>query len=142
MRIALDAMGGDFAPKVAVEGAILAKNSLPAGCEIILLGPQDTIESLLSAAGVDKGSFVIHHSPQVIEMAENPTKAFQQKQESSIANGFKLLAMGKADAFCSAGNTGAMMVGSIFTIKPIKGVIRPVIAGFFPQFSGKYGIMV
>jgi len=142
MRIALDAMGGDFAPKVAVEGAILAKKSLPQDYQIVLLGPEDIIISLLEANGVDKNDFIIHHSPQVIEMAENPTKAFQQKQDSSIANGFKLLAGGKVDAFCSAGNTGAMMVGSIFTIKAVKGVLRPVIAGFFPQFSGKYGIIV
>lgn len=142
MKIAVDAMGGDFAPKVAVEGAVLAKQNLPQDCEIILLGPEETITSLLTSLGADRSLFHIHHSPQVIEMAENPTKAFQQKQDSSIANGFKLLAMGKADAFCSAGNTGAMMVGSIFTIKPVKGVLRPVIAGFFPQFTGRYGIIV
>ena len=142
MKIALDAMGGDFAPQSIVEGAILASNELPNDIEIILVGDQQKIESILKENNSNPELFTIVHSEEVIGMAEHPAKAFKQKPKSSISIGYHLLKEGKADTFCSAGNTGAMLVGAMFTIKAIEGIIRPGIAGFIPKENGKYGIIL
>lgn len=142
MKIALDAMGGDFAPKAIIDGAILATQVYPKDVHIVLLGKEDVIKSHLSAAGVAQDLFTIFHCDEVIEMGEHPTKAISQKPNSSIVTGFGLLKAGKVDAFCSAGNTGAMLVGSLFSIKAIEGVIRPCIAGYIPKENGKFGILV
>ncbi|MBC7451673.1 MAG: phosphate acyltransferase PlsX [Cytophagales bacterium] len=142
MRIALDAMGGDYAPKAVVEGAILASDSLPADAEIILIGKEQLIREHMSQLEGNKSRIQIVHADEVITMAEHPTKAFSQKPNSSIAVGFHLLKHKEVDAFCSAGNTGAMLVGSMFSIKPIEGIIRPGIAGFMPQESGRFAVIM
>jgi phosphate acyltransferase len=143
MKIALDAMGGDFAPHAIIEGALLFKKENSASeKEVILVGKESVIQSTLSGLGADPSSFQIVNADDVIEMGEHPAKAFQQKPNSSIAKGFGLLASGKVNAFASAGNTGAMMVGSMFTIKPVEGILRPAIAGFVPKESGEYGVIL
>jgi glycerol-3-phosphate acyltransferase PlsX len=142
MRIALDAMGGDFAPEATIKGALLAKKSFPKTTEIILIGKESVIKSHLVAEGAAEDSFAIVNAEDVIEMGEHPTKAFTHKPHSSIGVGFQLLQKKEVDAFCSAGNTGAMLVGSMFTIKPIEGILRPGIAGFIPKESGRYGILL
>lgn len=143
MNIALDAMGGDYAPSSIIEGAVIArKEVLPADFNLMLVGKEDIIKSELERLGGNPDDFIIVHASEVVEMAEHPTKAISQKRDSSIFKGFGLLMQGKADVFCSAGNTGAMLVGSMFTIKSIEGVIRPGIAGFFPKDSGRYGTIV
>jgi len=137
MKLALDAMGGDFAPKAIVEGAIMAAEFLPADAEIILIGDEVQIKPILSEASKSALDRIhIVHADEVIGMGEHPTKAISQKPNSSISIGFHLLKEGKVDAFCSAGNTGAMLVGSMFSVKPIEGVLRPGIAGFIPKESG------
>jgi phosphate acyltransferase len=141
MRIALDAMGGDYAPEAIIKGALLAKKSLASNIEIVLVGKESVIQSYLK--GNDKSAFQIVNAEEVIEMGEHPTKAFSHKPHSSIVVGFHLLHKKEVDAFCSAGNTGAMLVGSMFTIKPIEGIIRPGIAGFIPkEKSGGFGIIL
>lgn len=143
MLIALDAMGGDYAPQAIVEGAVLAKKEfLQDKGEIILVGREDAIKQELDKLGVAHDTFRIQHAEEVIEMGEHPTKAISQKRNSSIMVGYHLLKTGQADVFCSAGNTGAMLVGAMFTIKAVEGVIRPGIAGFFPKEHGRYGIVV
>ncbi len=143
MIIALDAMGGDYAPRAIIEGALLAKQTiLPEEATILLIGQEEVIQQHLSELNAPEGLLQVVNAPQVIEMGEHPTKAFSQKQQSSIAVGYHLLKTGKAQAFCSAGNTGAMLVGAMFTIKAIEGVIRPGIAGFFPKEHGRYGIVI
>ena len=142
MKIALDAMGGDFAPKAIIDGAILAAKSFPADVQIVLIGKEDVIKSHLAEVGANENQFSIVHAEEVIEMGEHPTKAISQKPNSSIAVGFGMLKAKKVDAFCSAGNTGAMLVGSLFSIKAIEGVIRPCIAGFIPKESGRFGVIV
>src|SRR6187431_1855151 len=122
MRLALDAMGGDFAPKAIIEGAILASDSLPSDAEIILIGKEQIIREHLSKLEGNKSRIQIVHADEVITMAEHPTKAFSQKPNSSISIGFQLLKQKEIDAFCSAGNTGAMLVGSMFSIKTIEGI--------------------
>lgn len=142
MRIALDAMGGDNAPNVVIEGALLAKELLGSDVEIILVGDKAIIEKALLEHGVAADTFEISHASEVIAMSEHPAKAVAAKQDSSIVNGYKLLLANKADAFCSAGNTGAMLVAAMFTIKAIPGVLRPGIAGFIPKVSGRFGTIL
>lgn len=142
MKIAVDAMGGDFAPQSIVEGAILASKQLPDDAHLVLVGDEHQIKNILKQNSAEEELFTIVHSDEVIGMGEHPAKAFKQKQNSSIAIGYGLLKKGEVQTFCSAGNTGAMLVGSMFTIKAIEGVIRPAIAGFIPKESGGYGIVL
>lgn len=141
MKIALDAMGGDFAPRAIIEGAILAYNEI-SEIELVLIGNEQVIKKTLKELKASETQFSIVHADEIIEMGEHPTKAFTQKPTSSIAIGFQLLKKREVDAFCSAGNTGAMLVGSMFTVKAIEGVIRPGIAGFIPKEKGDYGILM
>ena len=143
IKIALDAMGGDYAPQAMLEGALrFMHENDSSGIEIIMVGKEPEIRQALQSLGAPEDSFPIVHAEQVIEMGEHPTKAFTHKPDSSIAKGFGMLAAGKVHAFASAGNTGAMMVGSMFTIKPVEGVLRPAIAGFVPKESNEYGIIL
>src|SRR6186713_2188240 len=142
IKIGLDMMGGDFAPLEAVKGvsAFFAENKT--AVHLILIGDEEKINNHLQQHILPAGSYSIAHASQVIEMHEHPTKALKEKQHSSIAIGFHLLATGKADAFISAGNTGAMMVGSLFSIKAIEGVSRPTIGAYMPRENGKLGLLV
>ena len=142
MKIALDAMGGDFAPQAAVAGALLAAEQLAGRATIVLIGQEDAVRPLLQAAGPAGAALEFVAASQVIDMAEHPAKAFQQKQDSSIAVGYKLLLTGAVEAFCSAGNTGAMLVGSMLTVKAVAGVMRPAIANFVPKLDGGFGILL
>jgi phosphate acyltransferase len=142
MKIGIDAMGGDFAPEAIVEGAIWAVRDLPEGGEIILVGKQAIIQALLSKHQYDGNAIKVVNADDVIEMGEHPTKAFSQKPNSSIGVGFKLLKEKQIDIFCGAGNTGAMHVGALFTIRAIEGVQRPAIAGMVPQKKGGYAVML
>ncbi len=115
MRIGLDIMGSDHGPVVPVRGAVLAARELPADVRLVLIGDQALILELLQAEGADPSAFDIVPSEDDITMNDNPTKAFQAKPRSSISIGFHLMKEGKIDAFASTGNTGAMLVGSIFS---------------------------
>jgi glycerol-3-phosphate acyltransferase PlsX len=105
MKVALDVMGGDFAPRATIEGAILAQKSVDSGTHIVLIGIEDEIRSQLSTLGADASTFHIIHAPEVVGMGEHPTKAISQKPKSSINTGFHLLKNKDVDAFCGAGNT-------------------------------------
>ena len=144
MKIAIDAMGGDFAPDAIIEGVVMAvKAGLPEKVTLVLIGKQPIIQELLTKFDVPENeSISIINADDVIEMGEHPTKALSQKPNSSIGIGFKLLKEKHIDAFCSAGNTGAMHVGALFSVKAIEGVIRPCIAGFVPQLTGGYAVML
>ena len=142
MKIALDAMGGDFAPQAAVAGALLAAERLAGKATIVLIGQEDAVRPLLRAAGFAADALEFVPASQVIDMGEHPAKAFQQKQDSSIAVGYRLLHGGAVEAFCSAGSTGAMLVGAMLTVKPVSGVLRPAIANFVPKLSGQFGILL
>jgi glycerol-3-phosphate acyltransferase PlsX len=142
IRIGLDMMGGDFAPLEAVKGvaAFFAENK--SAVHLILIGDEERINAHLQEHNLPAGSYSIVHASQVIEMHEHPTKALKEKQQSSISIGFQLLATGKADAFISAGNTGAMMVGALFSIKAIEGVTRPTIGAYMPRENGSLGLLL
>ncbi len=142
MNIGLDMMGGDYAPLEAVKGVaqFLADNN--SNIHLTLIGDEARIASLLHEQDVPRKNISIVHAEQVIEMHEHPTKALKEKQRSSIAIGFHLLAAGKTDAFISAGNTGAMMVGALFSIKAIEGVSRPTIGAYMPRENGTLGLLL
>jgi glycerol-3-phosphate acyltransferase PlsX len=142
MKIALDAMGGDFAPQAAVDGAVLAAKALAGKAQIVLIGQEDAVRPLLQQYGSDADDLLLVPASQIIEMGEHPAKAYQQKQDSSIAVGYRMLHAGEVEAFCSAGNTGAMLVGAMFSVKPVPGVMRPAIANFVPKLHGGLGILL
>jgi glycerol-3-phosphate acyltransferase PlsX len=142
MNIALDMMGGDFAPLEAVKGAAEYLNNATADIHLTLIGDEIQINEHLANFPIAAEKYTIVHASEVIEMNEHPTKALKEKQQSSIALGFHLLATGKTDAFISAGNTGAMMVGSLFSIKTIEGVLRPTIGAYMPREDGTLGLLV
>lgn len=141
MEIALDMMGGDFAPLEAVKGVKLFLAESDAA-HLTLIGDEAKVQPLLNEYNIDPSRITLVHSPQVIDMHEHPTKALKEKQQSSIAIGFYLLATGKVDAFISAGNTGAMLVGAMYSIKPIEGVIRPAIGAYVPVEDGTLSLLV
>ncbi len=142
MKIAVDAMGGDLAPQAIVEGVMLAASELPSEARIVLIGREDAILDIFRQNNYTPTNIDIVHAEDVIEMGEHPTKALSQKPNSSIGVGFKLLKEKEVDIFCSAGNTGAMHVGALFSIKAIEGVLRPAIAGLVPQVGGGHAIML
>ena len=142
MKIGIDIMGGDFAPEATVLGAILAHKEFSSNDRIVLIGKQEEILTILKRENIDPELFEIVHASEVIEMNDHPAKAFSKKPDSSIAKGFQLLAQGKIDGFASAGSTGAMMVGAMYTVKSIPGVIRPVITASVPKPSGGYSILL
>ena len=142
MRIGIDSMGGDFAPEQTVLGAIQARKELPSSVTLVLLGDKEAIEAILYRENVAADGFEIIHCPEVIGMAEHPTKAIQLKPHSSISIGFQLLKEGKLDSFASAGNTGAMLVGSMFSVKAVPGILRPAIASLLPKENGGWGLIL
>jgi glycerol-3-phosphate acyltransferase PlsX len=142
MKIGLDIMGGDYAPKATVLGAIAAYNSLAEGQKLVLIGDQATALSILQENNFDAANFEFVNTTEVIGMGEHPTKAIVQKPDSSISVGFQLLKDGKIDAFSSAGNTGAMLVGSMFSVKTIPGVLRPCMTTIVPKLKGGLGILL
>lgn len=142
MRIGLDVMGGDFAPKAAVLGAIETFKVLSSDQHLVLIGDSNQVKAICEEAGFDVNNFELVHTDDVIGMGEHPTKAIVKKPNSSIAVGFGLLKEGKIDAFSSAGNTGAMLVGSMFTVKAIPGVIRPCMPTMVPKLTGGVGVIL
>ena len=142
MNIGLDMMGGDFAPTEALKGfqEYVAEVTNPA--HLWLLGDEAVLQPLVADYNIPSTAFTIINAPQSIGMQEHPTKALKEKPKSSIAIGFHLLASGKIDALISAGNTGAMMVGALYSLKPIEGVLRPTISTLIPKENGGTGLLL
>ncbi len=142
MNIAIDMMGGDYAPEEAIKGIALYLKDNNDSSNLTLIGDEQKIKDLLALAEINSLKINTVHASQAIEMHEHPTKALKEKPHSSISIGFHLLANGKTDAFISAGNTGAMMVGSLYSIKAIPGVQRPTIGAYLPREDGTLGLLV
>lgn len=143
MRIGIDIMGGDYAPQKTTEGAILAQKELAdQGIQLVLIGDQVEIERVLSDHSVDKNLFEIIHTDEVIGMGDHPIKAFKSKPKSSIGLGFHLLKEGKIDGFAGAGNTGAMMIGAMYSVQTIPGIIRPCITTVLPKENGGVNLIL
>lgn len=142
MNIALDMMGGDYAPLETIKGVQLFLSENKDDVKLTLIGDENKLNSLIREYAINPNSINVVHAAEVIGMQEHPTKALKQKQQSSISIGFHLLAGAKIDAFISAGNTGAMMVGALYSIKAIAGVSRPAIGAYIPGDNGKLALMV
>lgn len=141
MRIGVDAMGGDYAPLEAVKGASLAAFSM-VNVELVLFGSKSSIEQVCLSEGININQFEIVDTPEVIEMADHPVKALVSKPNSSIAQGFIHLASHKIDAFISAGNTGAMLVGSIQYLNLVDGCDRPCLTAAIPRMDNRPGLLM
>src|SRR5258708_9352365 len=142
MNIGLDRRGGLFPPREAVKGFHLYLNGSPAPATLFLVGDEQQISPLLEGHSIPSQSVKVIHAPQVIGMNEHPTKALKEKQQSSIAVGFHLLASGKMDAFISAGNTGAMLVGALYSLKPIEGIELPTISTIIPKENAQTRVLL
>ena len=143
MNIALDMMGGDYAPLETIKGVkLFLSENQNEEVELTLIGDENKLLPLLDEYKVSSEKITVVHASEVIEMEEHPTKALKEKQQSSISIGFHFLATGKTDAFISAGNTGAMLVGSLYSIKAISGVSRPAIGAYIPGDNGKTSLIV
>jgi glycerol-3-phosphate acyltransferase PlsX len=141
MKIGIDMMGGDYAPREVIHG-IQQFLSEGTAAQVVLIGDEEKIKPLFEEITLPQDRYSVVHAPQVIDMHEHPTRALKEKQQSSIAIGFGLLAGGKTDAFISAGNTGAMLVGAHYALKPIEGVLRPTISTIVPKENGETGLLL
>ena len=137
MKIGIDVFGGDYAPEAVIMGSILAAKNLTSDSKLVLIGDTEKIDYFCKRENFDSSVFEIVHTTEFIQMGDYPARAYSQKPDSSIVKGFRLLAGGKIDAFISAGNTGAMMVGATQVIKAIPGVIRPCIAAKVSRLNQK-----
>lgn len=142
MKIGLDVSGGDFAPDSNIKGAIEAQKLLEDSQRIVLFGDETSTKKAIEEAGSDPSKFDFVHAPECISMHEHPTKAITQKPNSSISKGFEMLKNGDIDSFSSAGNTGAMLVGAMFSVKTIPGVLRPAIVANVPKLKEGFGLLL
>jgi glycerol-3-phosphate acyltransferase PlsX len=138
-RIVVDAMGGDNAPGEIVAGALMAVGGL--GVEVILVGQSAAIRNEMQGTAEVKGLKVVE-APDIIEMDEHATDAVKAKPNSSINVGIRLVKEGKADAFVTAGNTGASMAAALLTLGRIKGIGRPALATIFPTGEGRLTMLL
>jgi len=139
MTIGIDMMGGDYAPQESVKGVVLFMAGGRSDVHLRLIGDASAIIPLF---GDLPSNITIDHCKDVVAMQDSPTRALREKPDSSMAKGFRLLANGEIDAFISAGNTGAMMVGVFYSIKAIEGVLRPTISTVIPKVQGGYGLLL
>ncbi len=133
MRIALDAMGTDLAPEPEVAGAIEALRAYPGDdVEIVLVGDEEVVRAELARHDEIPAGLSVHHAPDRVLATDPPASVIRRKPESSIVVGLRLHKEGEADAFVSAGSTGAVMASSLFTLRPIPGVDRPPVGAMLP----------
>ena len=133
--IALDAMGGDYAPEQTVKGAVEAVNSSDE-IRVILVGKQDMIAKELEKYEYAKEDIEVVHASEIIDMGDVPTVAIKDKKDSSLVVAMRLVREGKADALVSAGSTGAVLVGGQLVVGRLKGIKRPPLAPFIPTTKG------
>lgn len=135
VKIAIDAMGGDFAPKQQVLGAVEALNK-DKDLSVILCGDETQIKEILSECKYDANRLEIVHTTEVITMEEVPTKAVKTKKDSSTVVAFRLLKEGKADGLVSSGSTGAVLTAGVLVLGRLKGVSRPALCPIIPNYRG------
>ncbi|EOD00557.1 phosphate acyltransferase PlsX [Caldisalinibacter kiritimatiensis] len=134
MKIVVDAMGGDHAPEVTVKGSVDAVKEY--GVNVVLVGKEEMIKKELEKYQLDSNKIEIVHAEEVIENEDKPVRAIRRKKDSSMVKGLKLVKEKKADAFISAGNTGALLSGGLFVVGRIKGIERAALAPVYPTSNG------
>lgn len=142
MRIGLDVSGGDFAPTSTLHGALMFSRELAKGDRLVLIGDKDIILGFLKEENVSPDHFDIVDAPEHIEMGESPTKALASKPNSSISVGFRMLKHKEIHSFASAGSSGAMMVGAIYSVNTVQGVIRPSTPAYIPKENGGSTLLI
>jgi glycerol-3-phosphate acyltransferase PlsX len=140
MKIAVDAMGGDYAPQEIVKGAVDAANS--DGIEVILVGSEKTVREELKKYSYPGELISVAHASEIIGMDEHPARSVRRKKDASLVIAARLVKSGQAAAFVSAGNTGAQMAASLFEIKRIPGIERPGIATVLPSPGGQPRVLI
>ena len=135
MKILLDAMGGDNAPNAVLQGAAQAAQEFGQGMTIALLGPAETLKKAAAELSIDLAPFELIDCPEVITMEDDPVKAARQKKDSSMIRGLTMLKNGEADAFVSAGSTGALHVATSLIVRTLKGIKRPALAAQIPTLK-------
>jgi glycerol-3-phosphate acyltransferase PlsX len=133
MKIVVDAMGGDNAPAVVVEGTLRAVREL--GVQVVLVGRREAVSPLLERAGAPAG-IQLRHASQVVEMEEHPAAAVKAKPDSSMVAGMDMIKRGEAEAFMSAGNSGGVLAAALFRLGRIQGVRRPALSTIYPTGKG------
>ncbi|MEN9497558.1 MAG: hypothetical protein RL750_457 [Bacteroidota bacterium] len=141
-RIGIDLMGGDNAPAEVLLGIRRYLDLQADPVSLHLIGDAEMAKAWMQTNGLSGETLTLHHTTEVIGMQEHPTRALKEKPHSSIAKGFQLLAGGEIDAFLSAGNTGAMLVGTLFSIQALEGVIRPTMGTVMPKLNGTTGLIL
>lgn len=137
MKIAVDAMGGDYAPGVVIEGVLIALQEIP-GIRLVLVGHQEKLSFYLEKAGlVNHPQVELVHAEQVVEMSDHSTDAIRSKKKSSITVCADLVKAGRADAIVSAGHTGAAVAATKVRLRTLRGVDRPALASLMPAVGGK-----
>jgi len=142
MRVGIDIMGGDFAPESPILGSILARKELPSEIEIVFVGDKNIIEKYANDHQLDISQFPIVHTADQIRMADHPLKSFSKLPNAGIFLGQRMLKSGELDGFCSAGNTGAVLIGAMQIISSIPGVIRPAISAVIPNIDGPNALIL
>ena len=142
LRVGVDAMGGDYAPEAVIKGVVEALPLLEESTKVVLFGDKEAIERCLEAEGYKGERIEIVATTEVITMNDHPAKAFQSKPDSSIRKGFEYLKAGKIDGIASAGSTGAMMAGAMFTVGTTEGVIRPAVSAAIANVRGGYTLLL
>jgi glycerol-3-phosphate acyltransferase PlsX len=135
MRIALDAMGTDRAPEPEILGTLEALQELASDVEVVLVGDEPMVRAAVAKHGPIPKRLSFHHASERVTADDAPATVLRKKPDSSIVVGLKLHQQGAADAFVSAGNTGAMMAGSLFILRPLPGVARPAIGTLLPTIG-------
>lgn len=135
-------MGGDYAPESTMRGIQEALPSIPENASLVLIGDESAASPYLKELSEFQNKFTFVHADQVVGMNDHPTRTLSLKPNSSIAIGLKLLKAGEINGFASAGNTGALLVGSMYTVNAIPGIIRPCITSILPKVSGGSGIIL
>jgi glycerol-3-phosphate acyltransferase PlsX len=139
MRIAVDGMGGDFAPVETVHGCVLAVQEY--GVEVTITGPKEVIEKELGKYEFDRSKIDILDAREVISLDEPPVMGMRRKKDSSLRRAFDLVKEGKADAVVSAGSTGALLAGGLLVIGRIKGIDRAALAALIPGRNGHFMVL-
>ena len=142
LRVGVDAMGGDYAPEAVIKGVVEALPLLEESTKVVLFGDKEAIERCLEVEGYKGERIEIVATTEVITMNDHPAKAFQSKPDSSIRKGFEYLKAGKIDGIASAGSTGAMMAGAMFTVGTTEGVIRPAVSAAIANVRGGYTLLL
>lgn len=129
-------MGGDHAPDVIIDGAAMALEETGSDCRLVLFGDEGRIRELIARKGLPEDVFEIVHTTEVITMEDHSAKAYAQKEDSSIRVGYRYLKENRIDGFASAGSTGAMLVGAVYSAETIRNVIRPTISALVSTTDG------